>query len=115
MVRNEQLGVAEVLDRADRKHDLLARALCRLDLPVEVVRVKLARSRLDPVPVRAESDHLERQLEQFVQRRPWFEAERLGLQRPEADAQHGLASRADRQRLPRAVQWLLALRDARFE
>src|SRR5258708_15152208 len=88
---DEELRVAEVLDRADSDDHLLAGAFGALDLPIKVRWIEHIGRRLHPGPERREADHLEGMLEQRRQGRARVQSEALRLERAEADAN---ASRA---------------------
>ena len=100
VVRHEELRVAERLERADAHHDLFTGVLGGVDLPIEIASVEDSRSRLDPVPVRPQTDQLELMRQQASQRRSRVEAERVDLRWAEADAQASRAPRLHRQRMP---------------
>src|SRR5258708_7605754 len=83
---DEELRVAEVLDRADSDDHLLAGAFGALDLPIKVRWIEHIGRRLHPGPERREADHLEGMLEQRRQGRARVQSEALRLERAEADA-----------------------------
>jgi hypothetical protein len=97
---NEELRVAERLDRADAHDDLLSGLLGGVNLPVEVSGVEAAGPVLDAIPVGTQPDQLERVAQQRRQGGHRIKPEGLGLQWPEADPDPGPAARLDRDPLP---------------
>jgi hypothetical protein len=92
----EELGIAEVLDRADRQDDVLAGSLGGFELPVELARIELARATFDPIPVRSEPNQVERVCKEGRKSCFQLQAECLNLPRPKADTEQGRAARPDR-------------------
>ena len=89
MGRDEDLGITERLDRTHRQNDLFAGTLRGIDLPVQLCRVESPRLGLDPVPIGSQTDQPIGIREQRLQRGTSVEAERLSLQRSEADTEEG--------------------------
>ena len=65
--RNEKLRIAESFDWPDAKDDFLARTFGGFNLPIQLSRLEIPRLRLEPVPIGAQTDKLERVLEQLAQ------------------------------------------------
>ena len=109
---NEELRVAERLNRADAQDDLLSGLLGGVNLPVELSGIEATGPVLDAIPVRAQPDQLERIAQQRREGGHGFKPEGLGLQRPEADPDPGPAARLDRHPLPAVGKRARGARDA---
>src|SRR5439155_10381046 len=81
------LGVAEILDRANREDHPLPRSLSGRELPVELPGIEFAGGRFDAIPVGPEAQQLEGILEQGIKRGRAFKSESLHLTRPETDSE----------------------------
>src|SRR6266566_915081 len=81
------LGVAEILDRANREDHPLPRSLSGRELPVELPRIEFAGRRFDAIPVGAEAQQLEGILEQRIKRGRAVKAESLYLARTKTDSE----------------------------
>ena len=93
--RDEELRVAEGLERADAEDHLFPSLLRRVDLPVELGRVEHPWLALDSIPVGAQADDLEWTGQDLEQGRMRVQPQGVGLRRPEADTKSGRAPRFD--------------------
>ena len=88
--RDEHLRIPEALDGAHADDHSFARGLDRGDMLVEFSEPQPSLRGFDAVPVRAQPDDIKRQGQQLLQSAGRAQAERLRLQRPEAEAQQRL-------------------------
>src|SRR6266581_4241400 len=106
------LGIAEILDRANREDHLLSCSLSGRELPVELLRIEFAGGRFDPIPVGAESQQLEWIFEQRIQSGRASKAESFHLARPKTDSEQRRVPRPYRNPPPVVVNRTLWLRES---
>src|SRR5207253_2164815 len=87
-------------ERTNADDCLFAGSLGGVDLPVKVVIAELAGRGLDLVPVRAQSNELERIIQQPFERLARVQAHGIGLSRTKADAEECRVARLDGQLFP---------------
>ena len=97
---DEELRVTECFERTNADDCLFAGSLGGVDLPVKVVIAELAGRGLDLVPVRAQSNELERIIQQPFERLARVQAHGIGLSRTKADAEECRVARLDGQLFP---------------